>query len=460
MADSPTRLTLTRKQIAAFAGDHDTLVQIERLLQVASVITPDVIIILQRMVAGLPPGSDMTSAEAGEPGIPGSPGANGANGVAGVPGMVGQDGEDGIVGPIGATGPQGPAGASASGGEGTFQARLTGTSGSPTPNSATAVATLYLTPFMGETIYLYTSGVWTAYTLTEKSLSLASHIKGVCYDIFVYDSAGTVTLESLAWKKVTSSSSPTAGANKVLNLADTDTLTVGMEVSVKDGGNSEISRITVVVANTSITVDNLVNGYTTPDVYGYRARATALALQNNIYVKSGATDRRYAGTIRITSTTGQTEDSVANRDIWNYYNRVSRAMQAVDTTDSWNYSTATIRQSNGNTANQLNFVIGVDEDSVRAQAQGSSYTTGAVARERSTLIGLNSTTVATGIIGYVNEGVNGDVMQTNAFFEGYAGIGNSYLAWLERGSGTATQTWIGDGAVNYVQTGISGTVRA
>jgi hypothetical protein len=38
-------------------------------------------------------------------------------------------------------------------------------------------------------------------------------------------------------------------------------------------------------------------------------RATALARQDGVLVKSGATTRRYLGTLRTTGTTGQTEFS-------------------------------------------------------------------------------------------------------------------------------------------------------
>src|SRR6185436_20201338 len=42
-------------------------------------------------------------------------------------------------------------------------------------------------------------------------------------------------------------------------------------------------------------------------------RATALTLQDGIEVKSGATTRRYLGTICITASTGQCEESVSKR---------------------------------------------------------------------------------------------------------------------------------------------------
>ena len=45
-------------------------------------------------------------------------------------------------------------------------------------------------------------------------------------------------------------------------------------------------------------------------------RATALATQNGVYVKSGSADRRYLGTIRTTGVSGQCEDSETKRFVW------------------------------------------------------------------------------------------------------------------------------------------------
>lgn len=50
-------------------------------------------------------------------------------------------------------------------------------------------------------------------------------------------------------------------------------------------------------------------------------RATSLAYQDGILVKSGDPTRRYLGTIRTTGTTGQCEDSDSKRFVWNMYNR-------------------------------------------------------------------------------------------------------------------------------------------
>ena len=56
-------------------------------------------------------------------------------------------------------------------------------------------------------------------------------------------------------------------------------------------------------------------------------RATALVLQDGVLVKSGATTRRYLGTCRTTTVSGQTEDSLINRLVYNHYNKLLRPMR-------------------------------------------------------------------------------------------------------------------------------------
>src|SRR3990167_6798256 len=93
-------------------------------------------------------------------------------------------------------------------------------------------------------------------------------------------------------------------------------------------------------------------------------RATPIVLQNGVYVKSGATTRRYLGTGRTTGASGQTEDSYkgnhqsgGRRLLWNYYNRVLWHLAVIDTTDNWTYTTAAWRQANGNVGNLVDCVI-------------------------------------------------------------------------------------------------------
>lgn len=93
------------------------------------------------------------------------------------------------------------------------------------------------------------------------------------------------------------------------------------------------------------------------------ARATALVLQNGVYCKTGALDRRYVGTIKMQAT-GQCEDSKLRRFVWNMYNRHQRDFWVFDTTNSYSYTTGTWRASNTLTALRVEVVIGLSEDPI------------------------------------------------------------------------------------------------
>jgi hypothetical protein len=187
-------------------------------------------------------------------------------------------------------------------------------------------------------------------------------------------------------------------------------------------------------------------------------RATAITRQDGVPVKTGDVAKRYIGTI-YASGTNTTEDSYAKRFVWNYYNRVDRPMRVLETTDSWSYTTATWRQANANTANQLDFVIGASEDTVSADIfAGITGNPG----QGGVGIGLDATSsLATGQI-------NGrDAIQASsgsstahAAWRGYPGLGRHYIAWLERSADGNVATWFGDaGSPANAQSGIIGSLR-
>lgn len=188
-------------------------------------------------------------------------------------------------------------------------------------------------------------------------------------------------------------------------------------------------------------------------------RATAIVLQNGRYVKSGDATRVYLGSFRTTTVSGQTEDSLAKRYVWNYYNRINRPMKVVDTTDSWSYNTITWRQSNNNTANQLDCVIGVSEDTVLIQAFGEVLNGTATSRTCGTGIGLNSTSVNSAQMMSQQGTTSSLVSQQNALYNNFLPVGRNFLVWLEIGGGTDTQTWYGDAGLSVRQTGIMGLLR-
>lgn len=60
--------------------------------------------------------------------------------------------------------------------------------------------TLYFTPYLGNLVSLYDATRWQSYSFSEVSLSISALTANKNYDIFLYDNAGTLTLElSAAW---------------------------------------------------------------------------------------------------------------------------------------------------------------------------------------------------------------------------------------------------------------------
>lgn len=188
------------------------------------------------------------------------------------------------------------------------------------------------------------------------------------------------------------------------------------------------------------------------------ARTDALALQNGVYVKSGTTTRRYLGTFRTTTAAGETEDSLAKRYVWNYYNRVTRLMQALEPENAWTYNTVdTWRQANANSANQLDFVVGINEERVKAEVQTSAL--GAAANAVFLGIGLDSTTVSSAqIMPRIVTAGAGYVFPMIATYQGHSGIGRHFLAWLEATQDAGGTTFYGDSGFTKVQCGIVGEI--
>jgi hypothetical protein len=231
---------------------------------------------------------------------------------------------------------------------------------------------------------------WLLYEVTaEISLSL-SLTSGNNYDVFLYDSGGTLTLETLVWTNDTT-------------------------------------------------------------------RATALKLLDGVLVKSGATTRRYVGTIRA-SGTNLVEDSETKRFVQSYYHRAERKLRVRDTTDSWTYTTDSYHQVRASAANQVEAVLGLPDDTVELDCFhiGSSSVGGFTP---STGVGVDSTSANSADLFSGNSPNSGTAGLCFAKYKGFPGIGYHYFAWLERSSATTgTTTWIGDFGNTRLQTGMMGRV--
>lgn len=276
--------------------------------------------------------------------------------------------------------------------------RLTLTSATPvTTSDVTAAGTLYYVPYTGNEIALFDGQAWRTYTITaELSLSLTL-TSGKNYDVFIYDNAGTLTLElSAAWTNDTT-------------------------------------------------------------------RADAIALQNFIYVKSGATTRRHVGTIRA-SGANTVDDSgfpaagtTPKRFVWNRYNQVFRPMRAIENADSWTYTTGTFRSANADDTNRLEYVVGDAATLVECQANSLTSNSGSAANA-ATGVGVDSTSANSATI-FPQTNITTLALPSFAKYMGYPGLGYHYLQWLEYSSGGGgTMTWFGDAGVTYLQTGIFGGV--
>ena len=190
-------------------------------------------------------------------------------------------------------------------------------------------------------------------------------------------------------------------------------------------------------------------------------RTDALTTQDGVDVKSGATTRRYVGTIRTVTTT-TTEDSRVKRFVWNNQNRVLRAMSRFDSTVTWTYTTATYRQANAAPANQLDVVCGKAGASViEVYVQGRVInSTGGVGF--SLAIGEDGTTAhADGII--VRLGANDSASEAEpmpASLRVNVALGRHYYVWLEQSSATGTTTWTGGGGSATNQCGMVGSYWA
>lgn len=187
-------------------------------------------------------------------------------------------------------------------------------------------------------------------------------------------------------------------------------------------------------------------------------RATGLAVLDGVYIKGGTVTRRYIGTYRTTGSVGQTEDSAAKRFVWNYQNRVTRTLKVLEGTDSWNYTTATFRQANNSTANQVAVVVGVAEVpiDVRVVAMAANTNAGVGVTVAIGEDGVNPHADCVRFslsIPVANYNVGPMAILTKSPTAGY-----HYYTWLEHSSATGTTTWYGDNGSTILQSGIIGRI--
>lgn len=144
-------------------------------------------------------------------------------------------------------------------------------------------------------------------------------------------------------------------------------------------------------------------------------RATALVLVDGVWCKTGETTKRYLGTIRTTSVSGQCEDSVKRRFVYNAQNQIGKKLLVRDPS-TWTYNSATPRPLNNSTANRIEVVIGLQQNALDLKIFGSagSGLNGGV--DAFLGIGINSTTTGTsewsGNLAYGSEALTAQLLGT------------------------------------------------
>lgn len=271
----------------------------------------------------------------------------------------------------------------------------------------TAKTTVFYTPYQGNTIMLPdANGDWALYQFSEVSQTLADNTKSPAattannnYDYFGWLDGTTFRVtRGPAW-----SSATTRGTG---------------------AGTSELT---------------LLDG--------------ALVNANAISNGPGASLGLFLGTIRTNGSNqvemvfGPASNSTGNNlFLWNYYNRIDIFSFAFDSTDTWDYTTATWRGTNGNTIQRFNVVVGVNEDrlecSYQAYVKGTTNGNGATCG-----VGLDSTSaLASGCTPGFFSAISATVApQTiRATLVGLLGLGSHFLQALERSTAAGTTSWFGD----------------
>lgn len=295
--------------------------------------------------------------------------------------------------------------------------RLTLETGVPVSTSdQTAKTTVYYKEYLHGYVPIWNGYNFYPMSFTELSQTLADNTKSPAaaainslYDLFLWDDAGTLTLSrGPAWSSATSRGT---GA-----------------------GTTELERVSGVYLN-KVAITN------------------GPAANRGTYVGTISTDGNGAnGQLNMMFAPSAAAGGSANRlDVWNMYNRVDVSSLCRDSTDTWNYSTATWRSSNNSTSNRVTMVRGLNEESAMATVLGLASNN--AGQGNASGVGVDSTSAFSGLAGW-HEDTSGQLHTTKADWAGYPGLGSHYVQWLEYAEASGTTTWQGDGGGSAVQSGM------
>lgn len=155
---------------------------------------------------------------------------------------------------------------------------------------------------------------------------------------------------------------------------------------------------------------------------------------------------------------GQATDSLAKRLVSNIYNRDCRQLLRNDTTDSWTWSTASYHQVNASAANQVEVFCALSTMAGFLHHKTIPLNSTATMRIVYAGIGINSTTVQSATVAAFSRIGDSTVVtgSPEADYTGFFPLGYTVFQMLEKGAGTDTQTWFGDGGGTDFRSGMAG----
>lgn len=361
--------------------------------------------------------------------------------------------------------------------------RLTLEDGVPVSTTdQTAKGILYYTPYVHPYIGLFDGTRGKVYPFTQRSLAL-SITSGYLYDVFIYDNAGTLTLELTEWDNATATfTNATEKVNWTANpLADDGMvifsnsggamptgLTAGTTYFVITRGANDF-QVSLTKGGSAVTFSDDGSGTTT--CHSLNTHTANLTTQDGVYVKSGATTRRWLGTIRA-SGANTTEDSgwgsttaASKRYVWNLHNPVPRRLHIEEDTASWTYSgTTNARQANAATDNQVEVVTGLTRVSAILLSVSGTFqiTAGATSRAAAYGIGMDSKTVLADDETSYFTGVASSSLSVpvNAALHSLAALGYHAYYWIEALNNTDFTATFAGTTSPYRRVGLMGWVMA
>jgi hypothetical protein len=180
----------------------------------------------------------------------------------------------------------------------------------------------------------------------------------------------------------------------------------------------------------------------------------AVAITNGPAANKGT----LVGSVR-SNASSQLVDSKAFRWVSNAYQCVPRQMAVVEPTTSWNYTTASFRQANGNAANQLDVLQTQSGQQMTADVI-SSYSNTATGNIGVAGIAIDSIggTLTNNINNLQYVPVTNFIVGSAAKFNGYVGLGHHEAIWEEYSTAGGTGTFYGTAGGTILQSGIYGSI--